>query len=131
MLHTLMRGSEEAVLESLTYILDNFEDIQDLLQPINGLFLDLHHYVRTQEVVDILDEITKEHSDKMDWRLKFDITTEAGRGAGLHVKNNLYVQRNFKEWLENENEPGLGNRMQGMSLVTLLAVIAFLGFIAN
>lgn len=131
LLHTLMRGSEEAVEESLTYILENFGAIQDLLHPINGLFHGINNYLRTQKAVDILNEITKIHVGKMDWRLEYDITKEADRGAAIGVRNNQYVQVNVKKWLENENEPGLGSRMKALNLLTLLAAIITLAFITN
>lgn len=54
LLHTFMRGSHVSVVQSLEFILANFDAILRLVHPMDELFEGIHRHVRTAQVSELL-----------------------------------------------------------------------------
>ena len=127
LLHTFMRGSHVSVVQSLEFLLDNFDAIHSLVHPMDELFEGIHRHVRTNRVAELLDNLVHQHDRLMTAELRRLITNENLRGRTTVLGNNMYVQSQFPDWVKEhfgpKPDPGHASMMRGVDVFVLVILL--------
>lgn len=118
LLNTLFRGSHEAVMETLAYILEHYEAIQLQKVSMAELFNDIHYYIRTQEAHDLLKAILDTHVEE--FSREWSVIGNQHAQAFSTVANNIFAQALFEQWLDM---PGHASIVQGFHLLVMIGLV--------
>lgn len=123
LLHTFFRGSHEAVIESLKYILEHYGAIQRQIVSMADLFNDIHYYIRTQEAHDLMREIldTQVEEFSREWLV---IGNQHASSFSI-VANNRFSQVQFEQWLAGHAIIVRGFHLLVMIGLVILTQISF------
>lgn len=133
LINTFLRGSHEAVNESLQFILEHFVAIQELIPDMKELFYGLRHHLVTQSMVDIIEEIRTTYAAVIDPTLRETLLVERILGNSVY-----YEQERFRDWVnaniiteEPEPEPGLGNALRFINWFSLIVAMVVIRIITH